>query len=75
MDENNFKRIDNDINGNPRYYLPIYLLKELTHKQINQCGGVKYRGKKYGAGYVFTTYNIHDEIQMLSYKIAQNKTT
>ena len=72
MEKDNFTRIDNDINGNPRYYLPIYLLDELTHKEINQCGGVKYRGKKYGPGYVFTSYNINDTIKILSHKIAQS---
>ena len=60
-----FTSLDNDINGNPRFYLPIYLLKHLTHKEINKIGGVKYRGKKYGPGYVFNSYNLGDTIKTL----------
>ena len=66
MTKDSFTRIDNDINGNPRYYLPVYLLNEFTHKEINKIGGVKYRGKKYGAGYVFCTYNLYHTIARLT---------
>jgi hypothetical protein len=51
----NFTRISSDYYGNPRYYLPIYLAKETIARKL---GGVKYRGKQYGAGWVFQSYNI-----------------
>jgi len=54
-----FTRLDNDVNGNPRYYLPAYTLFE-SHVSyiIDVLGFTKYRGKKYGAGYVIQSYNI-----------------
>ena len=64
-----FIKIKHDINGNPRYYLPIDKLEGLTHKQINKTGGVKYRGKQYREGYVFTSYNNYEIIkQLMNYK-------
>jgi hypothetical protein len=59
----NFRRLDNDANGNPRYYLPVYLATESAARKI---GGVKYRGKKYGAGWVFQSYALQGEIAALN---------
>lgn len=54
-----FTKIDNDVNGNPRYYVPAYLFPEtMTEKQRKSAGLVKYRGKRYGAGYVVQSYNL-----------------
>lgn len=59
-----FTRLDNDINGNPRYYLPLYAIRGQATNRIHAdyikdvLGLVKYRGKKYGAGYVLQSYNI-----------------
>jgi len=39
----NFQRIDSDVNGNPRYYLPVFLA---TESAVRKIGGVTYRGKK-----------------------------
>lgn len=61
-----FTRIDNDVNGNPRYYLPRYAIAD-THNAyiVDVMGLVKYRGKKYGAGYVIQSYNIEaDAIEL-----------
>jgi hypothetical protein len=63
----NFTRLDNDTNGNPRYYLPIYLATESAARKL---GAVKYRGKKYGAGWVFQTYNLQSECDAIN---ANNK--
>jgi len=54
-----FTRLDNDVNGNPRYYLPAYTLFE-SHASyiIDVLGLTKYRGKKYGPGLVIQSYNI-----------------
>jgi len=59
----NFHRIESDTNGNPRYYLPVYLA---TESAVRKLGGVKYRGKKYGAGWVFQSYALQGEIDALN---------
>ena len=55
-------RLNNDINGNPRFYLSCI--------QFSDDGGMyrpafadKYRGKKYGAGWVFTSYYLANDVQ------------
>jgi hypothetical protein len=59
----NFKRINSDVNGNPRYYLPVYMT---TEEKARQAGGVKYRGKQYGPGWVFQSYAIDCEVEALN---------
>ncbi len=71
----NFKRIHNDINGNPRYVCHfLHLLSENEKKQglsieqeykmalskANQIGGRKFHNKQFGGGIVFQSYNIED---------------
>ena len=63
LSEANFTRLVNDVNGNPRYYLAYYLASE---KQVRKIGGVKYRGKKYGPGWVFQSYNLQDKVDALN---------
>lgn len=58
-----FTRIDNDINGNPRYvchFLNIADNYETAVKMANKIGGRKYHTKKYGGGIVFQSYNIYE---------------
>lgn len=58
-----FTRINNDINGNPRYvchYLEISDNYYEAVKLANTIGGKKYRAKWYGGGIVFQSYNIQD---------------
>ena len=57
------QRIDNDINGNPRYYLGVFLTSEIAARKI---GAVKYRGKKYGPGWVFQSYSVARDLQLLN---------
>jgi hypothetical protein len=61
-----FTRVNNDVYGNPRY---VSLLKEdektlsnhgLAVKRANKLGGKKYRGRDFGGGIVFQSYNIDD---------------
>jgi hypothetical protein len=59
----NFQKINHDANGNPRYYLPVYLA---TESAVRKLGGVKYRGKRYGAGWVFQSYALQGEINALN---------
>jgi len=63
LTEENFTRIESDAYGNPRYYLPIYLAEESIARKL---GAVKYRGKKYGAGWVFQTYSLRNDCDKLN---------
>jgi hypothetical protein len=84
----NFKRVNNDVNGNPRYvchflelltdedeqqikedfrltlqqnpFKKIGLLYDLAVNKARKIGGKKYRGKDFGGGIVFQSYNIYD---------------
>jgi len=69
-----FTRINNDVNGNPRYV--CHFLQLLTYnednntkidikynmavKRANKIGGRKYHAKSYGGGIVFQSYNLYD---------------
>jgi len=56
-----FKRINNDANGNPRYvchFLNIADDYQTAVKLANKIGGRKYHNKQYGGGIVFQSYNI-----------------
>lgn len=71
----NFIRLSNDVNGNPRYYIGCYELAGLVRATTAEVEAVavkagfrKYRGKKYGTGYVVVGYNLD---QSLSYLKAQ----
>jgi hypothetical protein len=67
LTKDDFKRILNDVNGNPRYYLPIYLAEESIARK---CGAVKYRGRKYGAGWVFQAYNLQSDVDAINSHLA-----
>lgn len=70
------KRINNDINGNPRYvvsFLDLLTVADTQGIDIDQkfnlalqkarkVGGTKYRGKDFGGGIVFTSYNILETV-------------
>ena len=67
-----FTRINNDVNGNPRYVCHFLNIPNLDKsldissqyaqavKKANAIGGRKYHTKKYGGGIVFQSYNIQD---------------
>ena len=61
------KHIEDIISGDivlcSRYYLPIYLAQESIARKL---GAVKYRGKKYGAGWVFQTYSLRNDCDKLN---------
>jgi hypothetical protein len=71
-----FKRINNDINGNPRYVvhfydllrdgegegLPILERYELAVKKARRIGGKAYRGRDFGGCVVFQSYDIQETI-------------
>ena len=68
--EEAFLRLDNCINGNPRYYLAQFLTCEL---KARDAGGVMYRGKRFGYGWVFTTYDLQNTCDVLNESKLINK--
>ena len=61
--KDNFIHLKNDSVGNPRYYLPENLVQEETaHRLFTN----KYRGKQYGAGWIFTSYNLQHECDRIN---------
>ena len=76
-----FKRVNRDINGNPRYvthFTELLTLDEfdsftgldkitqaynLAIKKAKKIGGSKYRGKDFGGGIVFQSYNTEELIR------------
>lgn len=70
--EQRFIGLLNDVNGNPRYYIGIIELAVLVGATTEEVGAVarkagfkKYRGKKYGAGYVVESYNLSEDVAHL----------
>lgn len=58
-----FKRINNDVNGNPRFvchFLNIADNYTIAVKLANKIGGRKFHNKQYGGGIVFQSYNIQE---------------
>lgn len=76
MNTINFTRVNNDVNGNPRYV--CHFLKLLTTNEsydtdltigdkydialdrAKKIGGKKFNNKQYGGGIVFQSYNIQE---------------
>lgn len=61
--EYTFYRTTNDVNGNPRYivhFLDLGLELDECHRtnKTNGSGLSVYRGKSFGGGYVFQSYNL-----------------
>ena len=74
--KDDFTRINNDVNGNPRYV--IHFLKcepepDYTYnidqryanvcKLMNKIGGRKFHNKSYGGGIVFQSYSLDETIE------------
>ncbi len=78
--KDDFTRVKNDINGNPRYVIHflncINIDEEAQFKndglnmisnkytfavdKMHKFGGKKYKGKDFGGGIVFQSYNLQD---------------
>ena len=66
-----FKRVKNDLNGNPRYVFHYIHFKGLDYEDAVKVskklfGGRKYRGKEYGGYIVITSYNLYHEINLIN---------
>ena len=56
-------RVNNDVNGNPRYVCHFLNLADTYERAIflsHKLGGRKFHNKQYGGGIVFQSYNIED---------------
>ena len=78
-----FTRIDNDINGNPRYHVSVVSLLPIVDNDSDEYVSIlersreidykrkgssltKYRGKKFGSGYVIQSYSLQDDCKHLN---------
>ena len=62
-------RITNDSNGNPRYiiwYGSITDTYDEAARIAKPIGGKKFRGKAFGGGIVFQSYNIHETVKYIN---------
>jgi hypothetical protein len=67
-----FTRVNNDINGNPRYVIHYLQLADNYDRALylsRQLGGRKFHNKQYGGGIAFQSYNT----EILAESIAQIK--
>jgi hypothetical protein len=58
-----FERVNNDVNGNPRYIVHWLDLGLDTYEhtpETRKAGLSKYRAKSYGGGFVFSSYNLQN---------------
>ena len=59
-------RIENDINGNPRYIIHfLAITKDYNNKKLNKAGFKKYRAGWFGGGLVFSSYNVEDDLKYM----------
>lgn len=58
-----YHKIDNDLNGNPRYVVHFYELGVELADYGKIKGLVKYRAKWFGGGYVIESYNLEQDLK------------
>ena len=61
-------QLSNDVNGNPRY-----LVWKLAFGGARPPFADKYRGKKFGAGWVFQSYYLAHDIQLSLNKMREDR--
>lgn len=69
INENDFTRINRDVNGNPRYVCHfIHIADDYTTavERANTIGGRKYQTKRYGGGIVFQTYSLRETCNQIN---------
>lgn len=62
------KRTNNDINGNPRYlvhFLALGLKDYKATSKTRKAGLTIYKGKSFGGGFVFQSYNVKDSLEFI----------
>lgn len=65
-----YLRLDNNVNGNPRYYVGYIELANILKCNTDQLDEwayalpiKKYTGKKYGYGYILQSYNLKNDLE------------
>lgn len=61
-------RVENDVNGNPRYVIHFLDVSDNYNEALSQArkiGGKKYRAKWFGGGIVFSSYNLNEDLKIL----------
>ena len=64
-------RVNNDINGNPRYVISWLSVpgaesyEEAIKIAKDKIGGKRYRGKDFGGGIVFQSYALENDLRLL----------
>ena len=61
-------RIDNDVNGNPRYVIYFLYFGDTYNEAIyktRKIGGKKYRAKWYGGGIVISSYSLETDLSYI----------
>ena len=56
-------RLNNDTNGNPRYYISCVEFRDAEGNFIRPAFADMYRGKKYGAGWVFQSFALANDLR------------
>ena len=60
-----FHSIGPDSYGNPRYYVPGFCLEAHDIANRKRHGLSKYRGRKFGPGYVVSTYSLEETVMRM----------
>ena len=72
----NLTRVNNDVNGNPRYVFHFLALADRYAEAVTVAeklvGGKKYHTKSYGGGIVFQSYNVQNDLGILNAYIDGN---
>ena len=72
----NLTRVNNDVNGNPRYVFHFLALADHYGEAVaiakKLIGGKKYHNKSYGGGIVFQSYNVQNDLETLNSYIKEN---
>jgi hypothetical protein len=64
-----YYRIDNDVNGNPRYVVH-FLDINVKPEDYGKIPGIsKYRAKWFGGGYVLQSYNLESDLEYTLNKV------
>ena len=58
-----YYRLDNDVNGNPRYLVHFLSLNVKPEDYGRIAGLTKYRGKDFGGGYVIQSYSLENDLK------------
>ena len=72
--KDNFTRINNDTNGNPRYVFHFLKLANNYNEALflaKKIGGKKFHNKQYGGGIVIQSYNLQDDCNRINELITE----